>query len=456
VQVTIPRWVQVALIPVAVFLALYLGRAVSHALFVFLLAALIALLLNPLVDILRRLHVPRAVSVPLVYASFIAVVVVIVILTGPLLVRQARDFFALLPQWGNEVQDWLLSVQGYLADRGVNVDVQDAVNRISDWLQTEGIVGGFATFLIVLIISFYMLVDGRRISRSLARVIPVDDDVAAQYLRGLQTSFIRFMKGQALLAFSVGLAAGIGVWVLGWDVIGVWPEGASYAFLFGVWAGITEVIPYIGPWLGAFPPVLLALFHSPEAALWVAFIFFMVQLLENHILVPNIMGSTVGVHPLVVIFALLAGAEVAGILGMLVVLPLIAMFKHTWDFFRIDLSRGPWLGDDGLTLTAMGAAPAEGDVEVIAPTKGASEGTAEPALSEPDPVVSDGVGTESTSSDSAPPGPTPPEQPVAAVAPMADDGQADGERAGDAGDRTGGDERRARRREARSKHPSQS
>ena len=114
----------------------------------------------------------------------------------------------------------------------------------------------------------------------------------SQYLNGLQASFTRFVKGQSLLGFSVGLAAGLGVWILGWDVVDIWPEGSQYALLFGVWAGITEVIPYVGPWLGAFPPVVLALFHSPVTALWVALIFFIVQMLENHILVPNIMGAT--------------------------------------------------------------------------------------------------------------------------------------------------------------------
>lgn len=371
-QVTIPRWAQLILIPVAVFLAIYVGQAMSHALFMFLLAALIALLLNPLVHLLHRVFVPRAVAVPLVYASFIAVVVVIVVFTGPLLVQQAQDLFALLPEWGNEIQRQLVSLQEFLAARGIEVDLSNSVDDAVRWVQREGvgyagaafnvgvgIVGAVGTFLIVLIISFYMLVDGRRISRYLARALPVDDDLAADYLNGLQTSFIRFMKGQTLLAFSVGLAAGIGVWVLGWDVVDIWPEGAAYAFLFGVWAGVTEVIPYVGPWLGALPPVLLALFHSYEAALWVALIFFVVQLLENHILVPNIMGSTVGVHPLVVIFALLAGAEVAGILGMLAVLPLIAMLRHTMDFFQIRMSRAPWIADDGVRLvTIAGAASA--------------------------------------------------------------------------------------------------
>jgi predicted PurR-regulated permease PerM len=342
-----------------VLLAVLAGRAVSHALFIFVLAALTALLLNPLVEALRRLRVPRPVGAPLVYLTFLAIIVLVFVVGLPPLVRQGRELVDRAPQWIAQAGQSMSSFQTYLDNRNIAVDLQALGQQLSDWLQTQGfksagtvlnfgvgVVGGLATFVLMLFVSFYMLVDGRRITRYLARMLPGDDVTMQEYLNGLQTSFTRFVKGQSLLGLSVGLAAGLGVWILGWDVVGIWPEGAQYALLFGVWAGITEVIPYVGPWLGAFPPVVLALFHSPATALWVALIFFMVQMLENHILVPNIMGATVGVHPLVVMFALLAAAEVGGILGMLAVLPLLAMVKHTLTFFDLHLSKAPWVAED--------------------------------------------------------------------------------------------------------------
>jgi len=370
VQVTIPRWAQMVGIPLVVLVTLYLARAVGHALFVFLMATLLSLLLNPLVEGLRRLRVPRALGATLVYLSFAAALVIVLIIAVPPLMRQARELVDRAPQWADEANRQAAALQTYLERRHIAVDLQALGDRSIEWLQSQGlksagtvlnvgfgIVGGLATFLMVLIISFYMLVDGRRITGYLARVLPGSDADMHEYLRGMQVSFTRFVKGQSLLALSVGLAAGVGVWILGWDVVGIWPEGSQYALLFGVWAGITEVIPYVGPWLGALPPVLLALFHSPATALWVAFIFWLVQLLENHILVPNIMGTTVGVHPLAVIFALLAGAEVGGILGMLAVLPMLAMLKHTVDFYDIRLSRAPWIGDDGIVSVPVDAPP---------------------------------------------------------------------------------------------------
>lgn len=362
-QVTIPRWAQAVGIPLVVLLAVFAGRAVGHALFVFLLAALVALLLNPLVEALRRLRVPRPVGVPLVYLTFLAIIVVLFVVGLPPLVRQGRGLVERAPQWIDQAGQRMTSFQTYLDNRNIAVDLQALGQQLSNWLQTQGfksagtvlnfgvgVVGGLATFVLMLFVSFYMLVDGRRITRYLARVLPGDDVTMHQYLNGLQVSFTRFVKGQSLLGLSVGLAAGLGVWSLGWDVVGIWPEGSQYALLFGVWAGVTEVIPYVGPWLGAFPPVVLALFHSPVTALWVALIFFIVQMLENHILVPNIMGATVGVHPLVVMFALLAAAEVGGILGMLAVLPLLALVKHTLTFFDLRLSKAPWIAQDGVVL----------------------------------------------------------------------------------------------------------
>ena len=385
-QVTIPRWAQAVGIPLVVLLAVFAGRAVGHALFVFMLSALVALLLNPLVEALRRLRVPRPVGAPLVYLTFGAIIVVVFVVGLPPLVRQGQELVNRAPEWIDQAGQSMTSFQAYLDQRNIAVDLQALGQQLSDWLQTQGfksagtvlnfgvgVVGGLATFVLMLFVSFYMLVDGRRITRYLAHMLPGDDATMQQYLNGLQVSFTRYVKGQSLLGFSVGLAAGLGVWSLGWDVVGIWPEGSQYALLFGVWAGITEVIPYVGPWLGAFPPVVLALFHSPVTALWVALIFFIVQMLENHILVPNIMGATVGVHPLVVMFALLAAAEVGGILGMLAVLPLLAMLKHTLTFFDLHLSKAPWIAEDGVVVVSADPSGSPG-----APPTHEAEDTGEP------------------------------------------------------------------------------
>lgn len=374
IPISVPRWAQAVLIPLGVVLVFYVGRSVTHALFVFLMAALVALLLNPLVAGMNRLKMPRALGVILVYLSFLAVLVVGFIVAVPPLAGQLRRLVDNMPQIEEALNRVLMDLQQWLASLNIVVDIPGEVNGVIASLQqgwtslagaffnfSLGVVGGLVTFVVIIFTSFYMLIDGRRIHRFLVRLVPAERGAAERYLRGLQTSFSRFVRGQAVLGLAVGMASGLGVWILGWQAVNVWPEGSQYALLFGVWAGITEVVPYIGPWVGAIPPVVLAFFHSPGAALWVALVYLVVQQLEGHILVPNIMGSSVGVHPLLVIFSVLAGAQVGGILGMLAVLPLLAMVRWTFDFFQLKLSRAPWVLDDGVTLVGS-APPPEGGV----------------------------------------------------------------------------------------------
>ena len=138
----------------------------------------------------------------------------------------------------------------------------------------------------------------------------------------------------------IGTTAGVGCWILG--VIGVFPNGADYALAFGAWAAVTEVIPYVGPWLGAIPPLVVALIQSPTAASAVALVFLFIHQVEGHVVVPKLMGSAVGVHPLVVIFTLLAAAELYGLAGVLVALPLVAVGREVVPFLRERITFESW------------------------------------------------------------------------------------------------------------------
>jgi predicted PurR-regulated permease PerM len=351
------------LIPVAILLVLYFGRSASYAIFVFLISTIVALLLNPVVLIMGRIKCPRWLAVPVVYLAFVGVVAVLIIFFGPPLVRQFQRLFEAIPGWLDDINGLLADLEAWLATHNIEVNLQFNTSDIVSWLETHSsqsvgaivsvgwnVVSGLINLFLTVVVSFYMLIDGKRLFRFLCRFAPGEAGVKEGYVRGLQTAFSRFVRGQALLGATIGLACGLAIWILSWDAVNIWPEGGQYALLFGFWAGITEVIPYIGPFLGAVPPVLAAFFHSPITALWIIIIYFVIQQLESHILAPNIVGSSVGVHPLLVIFALLAGAEIGGILGMIASLPLLAMLKHTMTYYDFKLSRAPWAGDDGIVL----------------------------------------------------------------------------------------------------------
>ena len=107
---------------------------------------------------------------------------------------------------------------------------------------------------------------------------------------------------------------------------------AAIALASGAWVAVTEVVPYVGPWVGSVPPLVYALFVHPVAVLWVALLFLGVHQLEGHVVAPNVMGSALRLHPLLVIFGLLAGGEIYGLAGALLALPLLAAGRAIWEF----------------------------------------------------------------------------------------------------------------------------
>ena len=137
----------------------------------------------------------------------------------------------------------------------------------------------------------------------------------------MEHSLVSYVKGQSLVSLIIGTSAGVGLWLFG--VLGWLPHGQKYALLFGAWVAITELIPYLGPWLGAIPPFLYALVVNPVSAIWVFLLFLGIHQVEGHVVVPKVMGSALRLHPLLVIFGLLAGGEIYGLPGALVALPLL-------------------------------------------------------------------------------------------------------------------------------------
>jgi predicted PurR-regulated permease PerM len=359
------------LIPLAILLAFLFSRSISHDIMVFLMSTIVALVFNAVVIAMGRIKIPRWIAVPIVYIVALGIIVVVLVFFGPALVRQIQTIFTKIPDWLNSINKIGADIQSYLARHGINVKLQLNTTSIANYLKTHGlsylqtifsvgvsVVSIIINFILTVIISFYMLIDGRRVFRSLVRLAPGDEVVGDLYTRGLQTAFSRYVRGQALLGAAVGVAVGLVIWIFSWSFVGIWPEGGAYAIAFGVWAAVTEVIPYIGPWLGGLPPVVAAFFHSPWAALWVIIAIFCIQQLESHVLAPNIVGTSVGVHPLIVIFVLLCGAQIGGIMGMLVSLPLLAMLRHTLQFYNFRFSRASWAGDDGITLIPARSVPA--------------------------------------------------------------------------------------------------
>ena len=212
--------------------------------------------------------------------------------------------------------------------------------------------GLFDTALVI-VVSIYMLLGLDRLGRGLDRRFPPHGHQSL--LLRVEHALAAYMRGQLLLSLIIGASVALGLYILG--VTGLLPNGETYALVFGGWAALTEVLPYVGPWLGAIPPILYALVMHPLSAVWVAILFVGIHQLEGHIVVPNVMGSALQLHPLLVIFGLLAGSAFYGLGGALLALPVLAVGRATWKFFAERVVFEPWSGGGTIPIEVEPVAP---------------------------------------------------------------------------------------------------
>jgi predicted PurR-regulated permease PerM len=383
-RIEIPRWIQLVGLPLLLLLVWVVAGAVRHVVFLFLIAALIAFLLNPLVRGLTRLRIPRGFGVALVYLAFVAIFVAAIAAIGTVVVNQTKssanrvnDYFTVehgrahtthADRDVDRFQHWLnthrlsgikIRKQGHdLVDRIRKKDVSKYTGKVIDFV--EGAAIGTIKFLfslvLVIVVSIYMLLDMPRLARTVDRRFPPNPG-GTSLLTRIERSLASYVRGQVLLSLIIGTSAGMGLWVLG--TLGWVPGADRYAVLFGAWVAVTELIPYLGPWLGAVPPFIYALVVHPVSAIWVGLLFLGIHQIEGHIVVPNVMGSALRLHPLLVIFGLLAGGEIYGLPGALVALPLLAAGRAIWEFFGERVTLEPW--QEG------GAVPVEVEIEGARP-----------------------------------------------------------------------------------------
>jgi predicted PurR-regulated permease PerM len=357
-KMLIPRWIQLVGLPLIVVGLWIVAGAVRHVVFLFLVSALIALLLNPLVRGLGRVWIPRGFAVAIVYLSFAAAVALAGIALATVVVNQTKSasnrvdaYFT--KEYGqppetdaardiDRLQIWLdthglkrvkirTQARDFLDNIGTK-DVQKYTSKAITWAEGAAIsiVSLLFSTVLIIVISVYTLLDMPKISRGLDRRFPPLPG-GRPIVQRLEHALASYVKGQVLLSAIIGTSGGIGLWLLG--VTGLLPNGDTYAVMFGAFVAFTELIPYLGPWLGSVPPMVYALSVHPLSAVWVALLFVFIHQVEGHVVVPNVMGSALRLHPLLVIFGLLAGGEIYGLPGVFVALPLLAVFRELWEVF---------------------------------------------------------------------------------------------------------------------------
>jgi predicted PurR-regulated permease PerM len=298
--------------------------------------------LNPLVTRMETFGIRRVFGGCFTYLLLLALVAIALALLTPVLINQGQDFARDFPKTVDRFGDLGSRIGDQIERRlGPEVDLRDWFGTPSDLISDSlGGIGRFltgavqATALVVIgiVLGFYLLIDLPRLRRSTLRLVPPDRrDEARTVARAVGAAMGGFFRGQLLVAFIVALMSAIGLRII----------GLPYWAVVGVIAGFFNLIPLIGPYVGAIPAILIAIaLKPPITVLLVIIVLTVVQQIDNHFISPNVMRWSVRLHPVTVMLSLTAGAALAGFFGMLVAVPLVASMKvvaaHFWR------TRVPW------------------------------------------------------------------------------------------------------------------
>lgn len=331
INITVSSIIRIIIVLVVIAL-LYILRDI---LLILIVSIILASAVNPWVSAMQKKRIPRVFGALIIFAITLGLFSLIIALLVPPIATQISDIshnFSRL--WSKLITDFSQfqssSIQKSLLDnlqkglQSLQANIGQATAGVFNALAS--IFGGFFSFIGIVVITFYILIEENAMSRFLRSVLPAKyQPYIFQTIKKMQERLGQWLKGQLILGFIVGLLVFIGLSIF----------NVKYALVLGLWAGLTEMIPYLGPFLGGIPGVFIALTTGgPTKAIIVAAIYIVIQQLENNLLVPKVMQKTTGLNPLVVIIAVLVGAKIAGILGILLAVPVVLVIKtFTEDFW---------------------------------------------------------------------------------------------------------------------------
>lgn len=299
-------------------LAVWFLFAIKDVLVLFFIVLVIVAALAPIVDNLSK-YIPRWLSVLLFAVILLGVLSLIGVLLVPLIITELQMLSVNLPIIMSKLGPLYQSIQdsvGNYQEGLFNISSQLARISTNIYSTTIGFISGFIALLTVFVLTFYMLLEKDSIKNFIQQTIPIDShEKIVIILKKISEKMGGWLRGQVFLMLAVGILDGIALAVL----------GVPYALVLALWGGLTEVIPFIGPWLGLVPAFLVALTISPVKAIIVLVVFVLIQQLEAQFLAPKIMGKAVGLSPVIIILALLIGAQLMGILGVIFAIPAAAV-----------------------------------------------------------------------------------------------------------------------------------
>jgi predicted PurR-regulated permease PerM len=351
----------------------YVGELIS----ILLTAALIAFLLNYAVAIVQP-FLPRTLAAVLVYLVAAVAVVFIALTLVPPVFNQGRQLVTNLPTLLEEGQERLTDFQDWSMAHNLPFDVRILASQLLARVQTQAeaiastglglVVGTFNWFLdliLVLVISFYMLIDGERVWRGLTSLF--SPKIRGGLTQSLQRNLQRFVTGQLLLGLFMATTLTLAFWAL----------NVPFFLLFAVFIGLMEVIPFIGATLGIATVVSVVAFIDWWMALEVLGVAIALQQVKDNLIAPRILGNLTGLSPVIIFVSLLLGAKVGGLLGVILAIPLTGVVKSLAEIV-LDPTLPPQTGaffhnpfdEDGVKPVTSPTSGAEADGEVYEVSNG--------------------------------------------------------------------------------------
>lgn len=316
---------------VLVFVLFYFIYLVRGLLFSFFLAVFITYVLNPPVNAIEKKGMQRVWSILIIYLTLFFILTAIVIYGVPRVIEQLNKLAETIPVYAGQVHDIVESLHVSYIYLGIPEWLKRIIDERVYWLEesilqlVESAVDSLINaagyiFQIILapVLAFYILKDLELIKRKIVAVLPEEWlKVCFELFKELDKVLGSFIRGYLLVAAIVGVLTTVAMAVLGME----------FSLMLGIFAGLTELIPYFGPVIGAVPAVGLALLKSKWMGVKVAIAFLIIHQLEGSIISPKILGDKVGLHPLVIISSLLIGGHFYGLTGMLLAVPAAAMLR---------------------------------------------------------------------------------------------------------------------------------
>lgn len=302
----------------------------------FVVAGILFYLCRPLVTFLEKRKLPKWIAILLAYVAIVLVIYGIIKLVAPAINDQLELFIENLPAMVSTVMEWVNYVQenrntfpSFVQDAFETASgdfqskIQENVGNIANGiLGVFGVIGGFINtiFALVLVpfILFYMLKDGYRFAPSVTVFFPKSRrENVLTILKDMDKTIATYIQGQMIVSLIVGILLYIGYLIIGLD----------YSLVLAVFGMFTNVIPFLGPYIAVIPAFLVAVFQDPIMVLYVGIIMLVAQQIEGNIISPNIMGKTLNIHPLTIIVLILTAGNLAGLIGVIFVIPAYSIVK---------------------------------------------------------------------------------------------------------------------------------